>query len=59
MLRRDFTTLSRLVNEIPVYDVVIPWGPPFDPTVAPALANLLGDAAASGQRPALSAEQRP
>lgn len=48
VLRRDFSTVSRLVDEIPVYDVTVPWGPPFEPTVAPALTNLVGDAAARG-----------
>ena len=40
VLTRDFTTMSRLVNEVPVYAATIPWGPPFDPSVAPALARL-------------------
>ena len=40
VLTRDFTTMSSLVNEVPVYAATIPWGPPFDPSVAPALARL-------------------
>jgi hypothetical protein len=41
VLRRDFTTLSALVNKVPVLEAVVPWGPPFDPAVAPALARLM------------------
>ncbi len=40
VLNRDFTTLSRIVNLTPVYDVTIPWGPPFRSDVAKALAEL-------------------
>jgi hypothetical protein len=40
VLSRDFTTLSEIVNQIPVYDVTIPWGPPFDPGVAGSLSAL-------------------
>lgn len=41
VLQRDFTVLSELVNRVPVYDVTIPWGPPFDPSVAVTLTSLL------------------
>jgi hypothetical protein len=40
VLTREFTTLSKLVNGIPVYDVTIPWGPPFSDDIAPQLAAL-------------------
>jgi hypothetical protein len=40
VLTRDFATLSNLVNVVPVYDVLIPWGPPFDRSVVDALADL-------------------
>ena len=40
VLSRDFTRLSEIVNLIPVLHVIIPWGPPFDLSVAPALARL-------------------
>ena len=40
MISRDFATLSQVVNTVPVYDVRIPWGPPFDPHVAGELAAL-------------------
>ena len=40
VLTRDFATLSRLVNVVPVYDVLIPWGPPFGLSVVPALTEL-------------------
>ena len=42
VLTREFTTLSRVVNIIPVYDVTIPWGPPFSGDIAPQLAALVG-----------------
>jgi hypothetical protein len=41
VLTREFTTLSRLANQIPVYDVTIPWGPPFSPDVARGLRDLV------------------
>jgi len=41
VLAREFATLSELVNSVPVYEVVIPWGPPFDPAVAPAIIELV------------------
>ena len=50
VLTRDFTTMSRLVNEVPVYAATIPWGPPFDPSVAPALARLASGRARRHQR---------
>jgi hypothetical protein len=40
VLSRDFATLSKLVNTVPVYDVTIPWGPPFNPDVARELSAL-------------------
>ena len=40
VLSRDFTTLSQVVNRVPVYDVTVPWGPPFSPDVARSLAEL-------------------
>ena len=40
VLSRDFTTLSQVVNAVPVYNVTIPWGPPFSPAVAGELASL-------------------
>jgi hypothetical protein len=43
VLTRDFDTLSRLVNLVPVYAVTIPWGPPFDPSVVRCLSRLLGE----------------
>ena len=32
--------LSRLANEVPIYDVTIPWGPPFSPDIASQLRAL-------------------
>ena len=40
VLQREFTMLSRLANEVPIYDVLIPWGPPFSPDIAPQLRAL-------------------
>jgi hypothetical protein len=40
VLSRDFAVLSQLVNLVPVYDVTIPWGPPFDLAVPRSLAAL-------------------
>lgn len=42
VLQRDFTATTNLVNSIPVYEATIPWGPPFDPTVAGVIARLVG-----------------
>jgi hypothetical protein len=43
VLARDFATLSALTNAVPVYKAVVPWGPPFDPTIAEALTRLLAE----------------
>lgn len=43
VLERDFATLSHLVSTVPVFEAAIPWGPPFDPRVAPALLSLASD----------------
>jgi hypothetical protein len=40
VLSRDFSTLAEVANRVPVYDVTIPWGPPFDPAVAAALLAI-------------------
>lgn len=32
-----------LVNQVPVYDVTIPWGPPFSPDVTRVLSTLVVD----------------
>lgn len=40
-LKRDFATLSRLVESVPFYVATIPWGPPFDPVVAESLFELV------------------
>jgi hypothetical protein len=41
VLQRDFRRLGDLVNVVPVYAAVVPWGPPFPPSVAPDLAALV------------------
>jgi hypothetical protein len=43
VLARDFAVASDLATHVPVYRVTIPWGPPFDKTVAPALAALTAE----------------
>jgi hypothetical protein len=40
VLSRDFTMLSIIVNSVPVYDVMVPWGPPFRSDLAASLAAL-------------------
>ena len=42
MLAREFATLTQLVNEVPVIDATIPWGPPFDPDIVRQIRKLLG-----------------
>lgn len=41
VLQRDFAALSRLVDRVPVFDVTVPWGPPFDPATAAELRRLV------------------
>jgi hypothetical protein len=43
VLSRDFSAISQVVNSVPVYDVTVPWGPPFQPEVARELAALARD----------------
>jgi hypothetical protein len=40
VLSRDFAMLSNIVNSVPVYDVTVPWGPPFRSDIAGSLAAL-------------------
>jgi hypothetical protein len=40
VLSRDFSMLSQVANAVPVYDVTVPWGPPFRDDIAGALASL-------------------
>lgn len=42
VLGRDFRALTALASTIPVYEATIPWGPPFDPAIAPGLRALFG-----------------
>ena len=41
VLQRDFETITAVLNDVPVYEAEIPWGPPFDPQIAPAIAAIL------------------
>jgi hypothetical protein len=49
VLSRDFAVLSQLVNRVPVYDVTVPWGPPFSPLVARSLSTLASDEAGTSR----------
>jgi hypothetical protein len=40
VVRRDFDRLSALVNRVPVYLAVVPWGPPFPQAVVGELLDL-------------------
>ena len=40
VIQRDFQRVSALIGTVPTYRAVVPWGPPFLPSVAPALAAL-------------------
>lgn len=40
VLTRDLAVLGSIANAIPVYAARIPWGPPFDPAIGPAIADL-------------------
>jgi hypothetical protein len=42
VLTRKFAMLTQLVNEVPVIDATIPWGPPFDPDIARQIRKVLG-----------------
>lgn len=42
VLAREFSMLSQLVNQVPVIEATIPWGPPFDPDIARQIRKLLG-----------------
>jgi hypothetical protein len=42
ILRRQFEMLSDVVRHVPVYEVLIPWGPPFGETLADVLLDLAG-----------------
>lgn len=37
----DFSTLGEVVSRVPVYQVAVPWGPPFSPSIAQTLARLV------------------
>lgn len=41
VLARSFRWNARLAREIPVYDAIVPWGPPFDAAVASELIRQL------------------
>ncbi len=42
VLSRDLTVLGRLADDVPTYRAAVPWGPPFDPQIATAIAGLVG-----------------
>ena len=41
-LRAQFARLTDIAGVVPVYRAQLPWGPPFDPELAPRLARELG-----------------
>jgi hypothetical protein len=47
VLARDFATLGAVTNAVPLYKAVVPWEPPFDPTIAEARTRLLVERTAS------------
>lgn len=40
VLARDLSTLGQVVNQVPVVEVTVPWGPPFDPSDVAGLLDL-------------------
>ena len=42
--RTRFQTYGEIARRVPVYTADIPWGPPFDPALAPALLHTLKEA---------------
>jgi hypothetical protein len=40
VLRRQFEMLSELLRRVPVYEVIVPWGPPYGATLADQLLDL-------------------
>lgn len=41
-LRRQFEFFARLAQTVPVFKLIVPWGPPFDPELAHEIAHALG-----------------
>jgi hypothetical protein len=41
VIKQSFRWNVRLAREVPAYDAVVPWGPPFDPEVARTMLSLL------------------
>jgi hypothetical protein len=48
VITRDFLTLVKVVEALPVYVISIPWGPPFDARIARSLAALVSAGNAVG-----------
>jgi hypothetical protein len=42
VVARDFDVLGEIANRVPIFDVTIPWGPPFRADVAKDVAVLAG-----------------
>lgn len=42
LLAQQFQALARLVSAVPMYEALVPWGPPFDPGLPAALAREVG-----------------
>jgi hypothetical protein len=43
-LRQQFDWFAAITRSVPVYEADLPWGPPFDPAIATALAELVATA---------------
>lgn len=42
ILRRQFQQLGEIVEHVPVYLAILPWGPPFDPDLAGSVRRAVG-----------------
>lgn len=41
IVRRQFELMGQVAARVPVYEVAVPWGPPFDPLIADGLLGVL------------------
>lgn len=42
LLARQLHSIARVAATVPLYEALVPWGPPFDPDLVPALAREVG-----------------
>lgn len=45
VVRHQFHMIGALADRVPVFEAVIPWGPPFRSPIVPALLELVGECA--------------